>query len=255
MPTLCGTGRGPRQGHADSAPHAHDPTASVRIVGVDDWRLTVALREEAHAGRLRRGLHEYRVEEDAGARLGSRVAVGGADGKVFLYTGTRDAAREAERVVREILSAHALEADFTIDRWHPLEERWENERVPLPRTEADRQSERERLGQDEVAESEELGIALWELRVELPTHREAVELARRLETESETLLPGRHCSVERRWKYLLIGAGSEDEAGRIADRLQGALPAGATLHVEPSGALAWSAQPMNPFAVFGGLAG
>ena len=123
----------------------------------------------------------------------------------------------------------------------------------VPRTDAERRSEHEHLEQDEIAESRRLGAALWELRIELPSHREAVEFAGRLEAGGETLLPDRHGSVERRWKYLLIGAGSEDEAGRIADRLRDVLPAGATVHVKPSGALAWRAQPPNPFAVFGGL--
>jgi hypothetical protein len=220
---------------------------------VDDWRVTVTLHGKGSASSLREVLHAHEVDEEVRGRLGNRVVVSDGDGVVFLYTNTRGAAREAERVVRELLLAHDLGAEFAIDRWHPVEERWEDERARLPRTEAERQAEHERLEADEIAESEELGAALWEVRVELGSHREAVSLAEHLAAESEALLPGWTCSVQRRWKYLLIGADTEDQAEEIADRLQRELPPGATIHVEPSGAIAWKVMGNNPFAVVGGL--
>jgi hypothetical protein len=219
----------------------------------EDWRVTVTLHDEPNTGRLRHALHEYEAEEEAHDRLGGRLAVGEGDDSLFLYSDTRDAAREAERVVREILLAHGLDADFTIDRWHPVEERWENERVPLPRTGAEREAEHKQLEEDEIAESEKLGLALWEVRVELDSRHDAVALAERLQRESDALLPGWTCSVVRRWKYLVIGADTEDQANQIAQHLTGQLPPGATLHVEPSGELLWQATGRNPFAVFGGL--
>jgi hypothetical protein len=220
-------------------------------VAEDDWRVTVTLAEGAQVGRLRQLLQEHEVETEVRERLGDRVVVGEGDGVVFLYTTTREAAREAERVVGEILSALGVDGDVAVDRWHPIEERWEDERVPLPTSGAERQVEHERLEQDEVAESERLGAALWEVRVELESHRDAVALAERLRAERDSLVPGWTFSVGRRWKYLLIGAGSEDQAHEIAERLEGMLPAGASIEVEPSGALARPT--FNPFAVFGGL--
>ena len=213
----------------------------------------MTLREEADTGRLRHSLHELEAEEDARDLLGGRVVVSEGDDRLVLYADTREAAREAQRVVREILVDQGLAADFAIDRWHPIEERWEDEDVPLPRTDAEREAERDQLEEDEIAQSELLGAALWEVRVELDSHRDADALAERLQGESDALLPGWTCSIVRRWKYLVIGADTEDQANEIAQHLAGRLPAGATIHVGPSGGLVWAATGRNPFAVFGGL--
>ena len=217
--------------------------------------MTVVLRDAAHSGGIRRALHEQEIEEDVRRRLGGRVVVGGGDDVVFLYTSTREAAREAERVVREILTRRGFEADVAITRWHSLEERWEDERVPPPTAETAREVEHEQLEEDEAAESEQLGAALWEVRIVLDSHHDAVAFAERLEAERDRILPGWSFSVVRRWKYLLIGADNEDQAKEIAKRLEGELPPGAAIEVEPSGALAWQAVGTNPFAVFGGLGG
>src|ERR687887_2214982 len=122
----------------------------------DDWRVTVTLRDASHTGRLRRALHEAEVEDEVRSRLGARVAVGEGDGVVFLYTSTRDAAEEAGRVAREVLPAYGMDAELRIDRWHPIEERWEGKDVPLPATETERRVEHERREEDEIAESENL---------------------------------------------------------------------------------------------------
>jgi hypothetical protein len=124
----------------------------------EDWRVTVTLHDEPDTGRLRHALHEYEAEEKASDRLGGRLAVSGDADRLFLYSDTREAAREAERVVREILLAHDLDGDFAIDRWHPVEERWENERVPLPRTDAERKAEDEQL---EEARSQNPRSSAW----------------------------------------------------------------------------------------------
>ena len=60
--------------------------------------------------------------------------------------------------------------------------------------------------------------------------------------------------IVRRWQYLLIGTADEDDGHTLAQRLQGELPAGARIEVEPGGGLAWQLSPRNPFAVFGGFA-
>jgi hypothetical protein len=219
----------------------------------EDWRVAVTLHDEPHTSRLRHALDEYEAEEEARDRLGGRLAVSGDADRLFVYADTREAAREAERVVSEILHAHGLDADLAIDRWHPVEERWENERVPLPRTDADREAERKHLEEDQIAESEQLGLALWEVRVELDSRHEAVALAERLQDESDALLPGWTPSIVRRWKYLVIGADTEDQANQIARHLTAQLPPGATIHVEPSGEMLWQATGRNPFVVFGGL--
>ncbi len=223
----------------------------------DDWRVTVALPAEEHSGRVVASLAEAEVEDDARQALGDRVVVGGGDdpGVVFLYTGTRESAREAEKVVRGIVAGHGLEATYAIHRWHPEEERWEPETAVLPATAAQHEAEHDHLESDEIAESEQLGGALWEVRIELDSHRDAVELADRIESEADDLLAGYTLSVVRHWRYLLIGADNEDQARKIAETIRGELPAGAELKVEASGALVWQAVKPSPFAVLGGLAG
>jgi hypothetical protein len=158
-------------------------------------------------------------------------------------------------VVRGIVAGHGLDACYAIHRWHPEEERWEPEDLALPTTEAQHEAEREHLEEDESEESEELGEALWEVRIEFGSHRDAVEIADRIESEADDLLAGYTISVVRHWKYLLIGADNEDQAREIAEQIGGQLPAGAELKVEPSGALVWQSVKVSPFAVLGGLSG
>ena len=210
----------------------------------EDWRLTAKL--DAHGlSQLLDRLREREVEEEARKRLGSAVAVS-ADGEtLFAYADSRDAIHAAADVVRSLLAERGLEADLVVHRWHELEQRWEDEDVPLPRTEAERHAEHERLEADEAAEGRERGRALWEVRLELPSHDETRELARRLEDEG--------LSVIARWTYLLVGADNEDDARELAHRLRAEAP-NATVQVEPSGEMAAKVTPANPFAVFGGLA-
>ena len=213
----------------------------------EDWRVTVKLNEQGLAERVAGYLHEQEVEQDVRKRLGDRVAVSAGDSNVFLYADTESAAREADRVVHRVLADRGLEAETTLDRWHPVEQRWEPASEPLPRTAGEREREHERLEQQEEAESQASGLAAWEVRVELPSHTAERELAERLEAEG---LP-----VVSRWQYLIVGAGSQDEANELAQRLQREAAPGSVLHVEPGGGLAWQALGNNPFAVFGGLAG
>jgi hypothetical protein len=218
-------------------------------VAEDDWRVTVSLRDE-DLGRFRRALVEHEVERDIRKRLGDRIPVGEGGNELFLYAATRDAAREAARVARSVADEHGVEAAFTVDRWHPLEERWENEAAPLPTTAAERKAEHQRLEQDEIAESEEVGAALWEVRIDFESRSDAVELSERLEAERDSLVPGWTFSVGRWWKYVVVGANSEDQANQIARTLEGELPPGATVRVEPSTALAGR----SVFGVLGGFA-
>jgi hypothetical protein len=210
----------------------------------EDWRLTANLHQD-RARDVLEWLREHEAEADARQRLGDAVAVSGEDDTVFAYADTREALTAAEQVLRALLAEHGLQADLVVHRWHELEERWEDESVPLPQTEAEREVERDRLEAADAAESEQTGRALWEVRLELPSHRETRELAHRLEGEG--------FSVVARWTYLLVGADNEEDARELADRLQQEAPAGASVQVEPSGEIVAQVTPANPFAIFGGL--
>ena len=75
--------------------------------------------------------------------------------------------------------------------------------------------------------------------MELPSHHQADELADQLESEGY--------DVVRRWRYLIVGAASEEQARELARRLHG--------EAQPGGELIWEVTPQNPFALFGGLGG
>jgi len=190
----------------------------------DDWRVTVTFRDEADVQQAVRSVREHEVEDDVRSRLGHRVAMSVDGPTVFLYAGTEDTASEAERVVREVLAQQQLSAEFTLDRWHPLEEEWEDVSVPMPDTAEQRAAEHRRLIDAETQQSLAAGQAGWEVRVDLPSHRQAVELAERLQAEGR--------SVIRRWKYLVVGVNNEDDANALAEAIGQEIPAKASVHIQ-----------------------
>jgi hypothetical protein len=216
----------------------------------DDWRIAYALRpdEPGRVAEALQGLHERALERDAAKRLGGRVAVSGDSEHLFLYADSEAAAREARDVVSALLAEHDLAADEpAIERWHPVEQRWEDAGVPLPATAAERDAEHDRREADELAEAEETGFATWEVRVEFASHDEAEAFADRLERDD---LP-----VVRRAAFLLVGANDQDEARALALWLKDELPSSARILVEPGGNEVWEVAGNNRFAFLGGLAG
>jgi hypothetical protein len=214
----------------------------------DDFRVVVKLAETEHNRKLTSALSEHEVEHDVRERLGNRIAVSDDGDVVFLYADTEDAGREAQVIVNDLMRAHGMTGTVTLDRWHHEEEEWEDASVPLPSTREQHRAEHQRLEQEETAESEASGVAEWEVRIELASHHDAHALAQRLNHEGFD-------NIVRRWKYLIIGTNDHDDADALAKRLQGELPQGATVHVEPGSGLAWEAMPRNPFALFGGFGG
>ena len=202
----------------------------------DDWRVTVTLHDEAHVGRVLESVREHEVEDDVRRQLGHRVAVSAEGPSIFLYAGTEDAAREADRVVRQLTAQRGVAADFAIDRWHPLEEEWENADVPMPQTDEQRAAEHQRLEQDETKESLATGYAQWEVRIELPSRHAAVELAERLRAEGR--------SVVRRWTLVVLGANDSDDASALASQIKKEAPAGAEVQIQEMG-------PLQPFTRLG----
>lgn len=203
--------------------------------------MTITLAERGETRRVLEALHEREVRQELRDELGGRVAVSSDGPTVFLYADTRRAADAAARALREVLDEEEVAAQPRLDRWHPIEERWEDATVPLPSSDDERRAERERLDADEDATSVATGVAQWEVRLELASPREAEALADELQGEGR--------SVVRRSTYLLVGANDRDDAEELARRLRGR----GRVHVEPSSGVAWQLMPANPFAVFGGL--
>jgi hypothetical protein len=214
----------------------------------EDWRVTVKLRDEGRAARMLAVLHAHEAEGDARVRFGDRVAVSGSGDQIFLYADTQSAAREAAAFVLATLADDGSESDFRTERWHPREEAWEDVSVPLPSTPEALRAEDARLEREEAAESRATGIAAWELRLEFASRDDAAAFARTLEAKGY-----RH--IVHRSSFLIVGAANRDEADATAAALRDALPAGATIHIEPGSGLAWEVMPSNPFAIMGGLGG
>jgi hypothetical protein len=193
----------------------------------DNWRIRIELPEEGHAGTLldRLGLD---LGSDEAKRLakeleGHRLAVSRDDEVVFVYTDSQALADRARQIVEAELAEEGIAAEIQVERWVPDEERWSGD----PPQETWAEEERKR------------GYAPWEVRVERDSHAKAEELADTLEQEGY--------DVVRRWRYLIVGAASEEQARELAHRLHG--------EAEPGGDVVWEVAPQNPFALFGGLGG
>jgi hypothetical protein len=193
----------------------------------DDWRIRIEPHEAAHAETLldRLGLD---LGSDEAKRLareleGHRLAVSRDDDTIFVYAESQAQAEQARRIVQAELEDESIDAEVQVERWLHDEERWSGD------------APQESWEQEEVKR----GFAPWEVRIELDSHDEADRLADRLE--------GDGYDVVRRWRYLIVGAGSEDEARELARRFQG--------EAEPGGEVVWEVTPQNPFALFGGLGG
>ena len=217
----------------------------------EDWRVAFTLRPE-EPGRIAealQGLHERALERDAAERLGGRVALSRDGDHLFLYADSESAAHEARDAVTALLDEHdlAAEAEPAIERWHPVEQRWEEGSVPLPSTAAELREEEDRLEADDAAEAAASGFATWEVRVEFASPDDAGAFAERLEGDG---LP-----VVRRASFLLVGANDEDEARALALWIRDELPASARILVQPGGNEVWEVAGNNPFAFLGGLAG
>jgi hypothetical protein len=213
----------------------------------DDFRIKVEFEDEGSILHFGRNLREREFESELREQLGEGVIVTRDGPEVFLYASTPAQAQAAEQAVREVLEHQGVRAEVSpILRWHPVAEEWEDASVPLPQTEDEVAAENTLQEQEEAEDTRKLGYAEWEVRVDLPTHRDAVELAERLEGEGIT-------PIVRRWRYLLIGTETDQQAAALAERIRAEAPAGATVKAEPSAAIGWELTGQNPFAAFGGF--
>lgn len=191
----------------------------------DDWRIRVELEGEDLADRLLerfgRGL-SGEARELAEELERARLVVSGRGNTLFVYAESAVQAEQARPVVEAELREHGVEGQVgPVEHWLAEEDRWDTEPP----------------GPDIEEELTERGLAPWEVRVECDSHDEAEQVADRLESDGYDVL--------RRWRYVIVGAGSREEAEELAARLHG--------EAEPSSELVWEVMPGNPFAVFGGL--
>ncbi len=211
----------------------------------DEWRIQVDLHDPKHAGPLTERLDAEELEHDLSGAFDDRIVVSRDEGRIFLYAGSKEQAEGARELVQGLAARHGWSVEAVLRRWHPAAEDWESPEAPLPDDHAGEQAERRALMATERHETEERGYPAFEVRVDLPSRHEAVELAGRLRSEG---LPAVH-----RWRFLLVGATDEDSAGALAERIRGEAPEGSRVAVEGTWKEAYAERPPNPFAVLGGL--
>jgi len=190
----------------------------------DDWRIRIELEGDRAEGFLERiGLDlGSRARELAKDLEEERLPVSRDGDTIFVYASSRMQAEQALRVVKAELAEDGVEPlVIRVEHWLHDEERWDDE----PKHET---------WEEDVLRR---GFAPWEVRVACKSHDEADALADRLEEEG--------VDVVRRWRYVIVGASTEEEARALAKRLHG--------EVEAGGEVVWEAMPRNPFAIFGGI--
>jgi hypothetical protein len=190
----------------------------------EDFRVEVDLNDEAHGYPLRERLRALNVDDEARELLGHGVVVTRDGARVFAYTSTELQAREAERVIRELVSDEGLTADLRVTRWHPVAEEWRAVSVPLPATPVDEEREYDEREAAETREAEVEGAFDWHVVAELSTREGARDLARRLSQEG--------LSAKRRWRYVTVGAVTEERAEELAERIRRELGESADVWVD-----------------------
>jgi hypothetical protein len=213
----------------------------------DEWRLQVDPQNPSHAQALSERLQARELEHDLSNAFHDRVIVSRDDDRIFLYAGSREQAESARKLLLSLTQQHGWELEIELKRWHPLAEEWEDPDKPLPANDGAKEAEHEALIAAERKQTEESGHPEFEVRVDLPSHHDALHLVERLRGEGQ--LP------VHRWKYVLIGATDEDNAKALAEQIENEAPPGSKVSAEGTWQAAYDERPPNPFAFMGGLGG
>jgi hypothetical protein len=100
-------------------------------MAADEFRVEVNLDDEAHGHPFSERLAALDLDDEVAERLGDRVIVTRDGSRLFVYTSSREACAEAERVVRDTLIDDGLSAAVTPTRWNAGVGRWQDADAPL----------------------------------------------------------------------------------------------------------------------------
>ena len=193
----------------------------------DDFRIRIDIQEEHAEGLLERlGLDLSSEARKLAEELeGRRLVVSRDDETLFVYAGSKEEADRARQIIEAELRETGAHGEVgPVEHWLADEDRWDDE------------PEQEFEAEDEVREE---GLSPWEVRLETDSPHDAEALVAKLTAEGY--------GVVRRHRFVLVGAGSEEEADELAKRLHG--------EPEGSGELVYETLPRNPFVLLGGLGG
>jgi hypothetical protein len=190
-------------------------------VADDDWRLRIELGGHGAGGLLAR-LSGSEARHLAHELEAERLVVSHDEDTVFVYASSQAQLDRARPAIEAEVGELGIEPrEVVFEHWLEEDDRWDSEPA----------------GSTIDEETVQTGYAPWEVRVDCKSHREAKELAHRLDQEG--------WGVVRRWSYVIVGTATREAADELAAQLHG--------EVEPGGELVWETTSGNPFAVFGGL--
>jgi hypothetical protein len=192
------------------------PSDSEHPRDADEWRVEVEIEDAGKQKSLVDRLSGLHLDDEARKQLGGSIIVTRDGPHLFIYAWHEYAAREAERVIRELIEEDGLAGEVSLSRWHPVEDAWRPADEPLPESKEERAEERRRHFESESEAYGERGRHEWQVIVDLPDLTATSELARKLKEEG---LP-----VNRHWKYLLVGVVTEEEAVRLGKQIEETAP-------------------------------
>jgi hypothetical protein len=192
-------------------------------VSGEDWRVEVDLEDEGLD--IVERLRSHDLDDEARERLGSWVYVSRNGPSLFLYAGSEDQAREAEAVLRQLVDAQGLTADFRgITRWHPVEQEWKDASIPLPRTDEEVRAEVEWREAAERREAAEQDSYDWVVKINAPDGDDAKRIEKSIEAAGHP--------VDRIWRWLTVHVLTEQIGGELVSSLEPELPEGSEIWLE-----------------------
>jgi len=196
-------------------------------VSNEDWRVEITLDDEQSGYDLGERLRSQDLDEEARERLGKQIYVSRNGPQLFLYAGSEEQARAAEAVVRELVAADGLTAEFRgVTRWHPVEQEWKDSSIPLPRTDDEIRAEQERREAAERREAEEQGTYDWVVKINASEGGDAKRIAEQLEAQGHP--------VDRIWRWVTVHVLTEEVGNDLVSSLEAELPDGTEIWLEAS---------------------
>ena len=178
----------------------------------DDWRVRIAFDEDDPPELPESG--EQALVAALRSRLSDQVAVTSNGTEIFLYAPAAGSADEAAQVAREVLARHDVSAPVRTERWSRLDQEWRDMTdEPSADIAAELQAAHEYRQEQERERSRRAGFPAWQVRVNVPSHRDVVALAGHLAAQG--------WRVRRRRRHLLVGADCEDDAKGLVRELSG----------------------------------
>jgi len=178
----------------------------------DDWRICIAFGD---LPRSSRDSFRQALITALGSRLGDQVAVSPQRTQIFVYAPSIGLADEAAQVAREVLAQRNISVGTVrTEGWSSREQDWRDaDEVPVESAAEQEPARHAHWQERERERSASTGLPAWQVRVELPSHRDAVALAGHLAAQG--------WRVRRRPRSLIVWANCYDDATGLARALSG----------------------------------